>query len=65
MSITWHDVIWPATDIDRQAWEMAKSEVNPSAYATSEALLKYVIRRASEIKKVLLCNVRESSNQAK
>jgi len=54
MTIAWHDVKWPETDTDRKAWGMAKAEANAGTAPMTDAVLKFVIRRATEIKKELL-----------
>ena len=54
VSVAWGTVIWPETDTDRKAWELAKAEVSQGSAPMTDAILKLVTRRATEIKRELL-----------
>ena len=53
MSLVWEPVRWPDTEIDRTAFRMASEELYGNGLPV-EALTRFVVRRATEIKCDLL-----------
>lgn len=53
MSVNWESVKWPDTEIDRTAFRMASEELYGNGLPV-EAVTRFIIRRAQEIKTELL-----------
>jgi hypothetical protein len=66
MSVAWqgnaNEYKWPSTEIDRQAFQMATEELCGNGLPV-EALTRFIIRRAQEIKTELLANVRKNGER--